>query len=149
MRNAIGEEVRIILNDDTKYKQHLKGNLQVGITVSFDMGWNKRSSGNRYHSLSGHALVIGRLSKKIVGAIVSSKTCRVCSSAEENDEEPSDHVCQKNYDGSSKAMETDTALHLYKELYQNLNNKLYLKSIVADDDSSTASLLKHKSVCPK
>ena len=149
IQDDIDEEVRIALNDDVKYKQYLKGNLQVGITVSFDKGWNECSSGNRYDSLSGHTLMIGCLSKKIVGAIVSSKTCRVCSSAEENDEEPSDHVCQKNYDGSSKAMETDTALHLYKELYQNLNNKLCLKSIVADDDSSMASLLKHKSVCPK
>ena len=51
MRDAIDKEVRIILNDDTKYKHHLKGNLQVGITVSFDMGWNKRSAGNRYDSL--------------------------------------------------------------------------------------------------
>ena len=43
--------------------------------------------------------------------------CRVYSSAEENGEEPSDHVCPKNYDGSSKAMEADVSLHLYKELY--------------------------------
>ena len=57
------------------------------------------------------------LSKKIVGAIVSCKMCRVYSSAEENGEEPSDHVCPKNYDGSSKAMEADVSLHLYKELY--------------------------------
>ena len=149
MRNAIGEEVRIILNDDIKYKQHLKGNLQVGITVSFDMGWNKRSSGNRYHSLSGHALMICHLSKKIVGAIVSSKMCRVCSSAEENGEEPSDHGCPKNYDDSSKAMETDAALHLCKRLYQNSNRKLNLKAIVADDDFSMRSRLKHKSVYPK
>ena len=127
MRDAIEEEVRNTLNDDAKCKQYLKGNLQVGITVSFDMGWNKRSSSNRYNSLSGHALMIDCLSKKIVGAIVPSKMCRVCSSAEEHGEEPSDHVYPKNYDGSSKAMEADTAVHLYKELYQNSNKSYILK----------------------
>ena len=66
--------------------------------------------------MSGHALMVGCLSKKIVGAIVSSNMCRVCNSAEENGEEPPDHVCPKNYDGSSKTMEADAARHLYKEL---------------------------------
>ena len=61
--------------------------------------------------------------------------CRVYSSAEENGEEPSDHVCPKNYDDSSKAMEVDVALHLYKELYHNSNKNLYRKAIVVDDDS--------------
>ena len=32
---------------------------KVGLTVSYDMGWNKCSSGNRYDSLSGHAFIIG------------------------------------------------------------------------------------------
>ena len=108
------------------------------------MGWNKRSSGNRYDSHSGHALMIGCLSKKIVGAIVSSNMCRVCSLAEENGEEPSDHICPKNYDGSSKAMEADSALHLYKALFQNSKKQLFLKAIVTDDDSSMRSLLKHQ-----
>ena len=125
MRDAIEEEVRTTINNDAKYRQYLKGNLQVGITVSFDIGWNERSSGNRYDSLSGHAMIIGCLSKKIVGAIVSRKMCRVCSSAEEHGEEPSDHVCPKNYDATSNAMETDAALHLYKELYPN-SNKHYI-----------------------
>ena len=81
------------------------------------MGWNKRSSGNRYDSLPGHALMIGCLSKKIVAAITPSKMCRFCNLAEENGEEPPDHICPKNHDGSSKAMEVDTTLHLYRNLY--------------------------------
>ena len=31
----------------------------VGIAVSYDMGWNKRSAGRIYDSLSGHAFIIG------------------------------------------------------------------------------------------
>ena len=72
--------------------------------------------------------------------------CRLCNLAEENSEEPPDHVCPKNYDGSSNAMEVDETLHLYKQLYQSSNQNLYLKSIAADDDSSMSSVLKHRSV---
>ena len=91
------------------------------------MGWNKRSSSNRYDSLSGHELMIGYLSKKTVENIVSSKMCRVCNSAEENSEDPPDHICPKNYDGSSKAIETEATLHLYKKLYQSSNQTIILK----------------------
>ena len=46
-------------------------------------------------------------------------------------------------------MEVVTALHFYIELYQNSNEKLYLKAIVADDNSSMRSLFKHKTLYPK
>ena len=137
------------MDDEKEYEQYKQGNLRVGITVSFDTGWNKRSSSNRYDSLSGHALMIGCISKKTVETIVSSKVCRVCNLAEENSEEPPDHIYPKNYDGSSNAMEADAALHLYKELYQKSSKNLYLKAIVADDDTSMRSLSKHQSMYPK
>ena len=107
------------MDDEKEYEQYKQGNLRVGITVSFDTGWNKRSSSNRYDSLSGHALMIGCISKKTVETIVSSKVCRVCNLAEENGEESPDYVCPKNYDGISKVMETDAAHHLYKRLYNS------------------------------
>ena len=77
------------------------------------MGWSKRSSGNRYDSLSGHPLAIGVLTKSILVAIVSSKLCRLCSLAESDNQEPPNYCCSKNYDGTSKAMEADVALQLY------------------------------------
>ena len=39
----------------------------VPLTVCYDMGWNKRSSGTRYDSISGHGLMIGGYSKKVLG----------------------------------------------------------------------------------
>ena len=108
------------------------------------MGWHKPSSGNRYASFSEHALMIGCPSKNIVAATVSSKMCQICSLSEENGEEPPDHVWPNNYDGSSKAMEVDAALHLYKSIYELLNKNLYLKVIVVDDDSLMRVLLKHR-----
>ena len=86
---------------------------QVNITVSFDMGWNKRSSGNRYNSLSDHAFSIGCLSQKIITTIVTAKQCRTCSLYEIKGIEPPEQNCPKNYTGSSKAMEVDAALSIY------------------------------------
>ena len=77
------------------------------ISISFDMGWNKWSSGNRYDSLSGHALAIGCLSNKILNVVISTKICRQCSVVRESGEEPPEYVCPQNYEGSTKVMEAD------------------------------------------
>ena len=69
---------------------------QVKLTVSFDMGWNKRTSGNRYDSLSGHAFYIGCLTQQIICAIVTAKQCRICSLNELKGIEPPEHNCPKN-----------------------------------------------------
>jgi len=45
------------------------------IQASFDMGWRVRSSGNKYGSLTGHALLIGVRSKKVLDSIVYNKNC--------------------------------------------------------------------------
>ena len=107
--------------NDNKFKQYKQRNLPVGMTVSFDMSWNKRSSSNVCNSLSGYALMIGYKSKKIIAGIISSKICRICSSAGKNDEDLPTHVYSKNYDGSSKAMDVYVALHLCKSLFINTN----------------------------
>ena len=106
-----------------------KGNLLAMISTSFDMGWNKRSSGNRYDSLSGHTLSIGCLSNNILYIVVSSKICRQCSITKENGKEPPEHVYPQNYDGSSKAMEVDAALTLFKDIYNKSDKKIILKQL--------------------
>ena len=53
------------------------------------------------------------------------------------------HNCPKNYEGrSSKYMEADRALELFKEIYKKYNNKLYIEEFVSDDDSSTRKTLR-------
>ena len=54
-------------------------NDPVALTISYDMGWNKRSSGHRYDSLSGHAFAIGEYTRRIIDCVVFSKKCNVCS----------------------------------------------------------------------
>ena len=66
MELAMGEEIRqkiLYERDEEWYKTWVEKPAgereQIGLTASFDMGWNKRSSGHRYDSLSGHGFVIG------------------------------------------------------------------------------------------
>lgn len=119
------------------------------MTVSFGMNRNNHSSSNSYDSLLGHALTIGCQSKNIVAAMVFSKMCRICSTTEENGEDPPDHVYPKNYDGSSKETEADETLHLYTTIFDSSNKSLYLKAIKVDDDSSMRVLLKYRKINPK
>jgi hypothetical protein len=43
------------------------------IDCSFDMGWQQRSSGNRYASLSGDTLLVGCRSRKPIAMIIKYK----------------------------------------------------------------------------
>ena len=52
----------------------------MGLTTSYDMGWNKRSSGHRCDSLSEHAFTIGACTRRIIDCVVFSKRCSICSS---------------------------------------------------------------------
>ena len=69
MEEALQEEIKLT-NEDNKVNHEewlsttINQRTQVPLTVSFDMGWQKRSSGNRYDSLSGHAFMIDARRKK-------------------------------------------------------------------------------------
>ena len=84
MNNALEEEVRVALfqeNREEDFQKWKDGELDashVKITISYDMGWNKRSSGNRYDSISGHGVAIGSLTKKVVAIKTYSRSCVVC-----------------------------------------------------------------------
>ena len=82
MEEVTEEEVRLTINNEEQQTQFNKRNLSLGISVSFEIGWNKRSYGNRYDSLSGHALIIGCLSNKIIPGVFSSKISQNTSAPE-------------------------------------------------------------------
>ena len=93
--------------------------------------------------MSGHCFFIGGRTKKIVSAQVSSKKCKICENANKKDETPTYHECPHNYNGSSKGMEAQNALHLTIKMYKDSKSKIFVENIVADDDSSLRALLKH------
>ena len=137
---AMGESYFLWKNKRKKDRKNVK------LTVSFDMGWQKRSSGNRYDSLSGHAFMIGARSRKILMCIVSSKMCATCLEGEDLQVNAKPHSCPRNYSGSSKAMEADAALEAYEELYEMSQGTTTIGWIIADDDSSMRSLLRHPTI---
>ena len=55
---------------------------KVKLMVTYDIGWQKRSSGRRYDSFSCHAFGIGWRSKGIIGMVLYSKAFRKFDVAE-------------------------------------------------------------------
>ena len=89
MREALQEEIQLTMERQGRnYGEWIKGEKdkrhQVQITFSFDMGWQKRSSGNCYDSLSGHVFMIGAESCEIIHCVVTSKMCPTVLSAKIN-----------------------------------------------------------------
>ena len=64
-----------------------KNNNKVKLTVTYDMGWQKISSGRRYDSSSGHAFIIGVRSKGIIRMVLYLKAFRKCDAAEKRRED--------------------------------------------------------------
>ena len=83
----------------------------IGVTASYDMGWQRRSSGRAYNSRSGHVILVGEITGKVIGygsRIANCKQCEVNTAKGTNKE----HDCRINWDGSAKAMEADLAVEL-------------------------------------
>ena len=142
MRDGLKKEIE--LESGKKYSVWIQLCEKIGIIGSYDMGWNKRSSGNRYDSLTGHAFLIGCKSKSILSAQVTSKKCTKCSKSSAKNVTAPPHKCPLNYDGSSKGMEVEAALDIVTRIGKEHNGRVFVKAIVSDDDSSMRALLKHK-----
>ena len=114
----------------------------VLISISFDMGWQKKGNGHTYDSNSGHAYFIGCRSGKVVRMLVYSKKCTKCDIAIAMGEEAMEHEnCPRNYrTGSSKAMEASAAFDMVLQLH---DLGIGIEYIISDDDSTMRAHLKH------
>jgi hypothetical protein len=132
-RSLVDEEFEL---DKSKYPQ---------IQVSFDMGWQQRNSGHRYNSASGHALLVGGLTRRPVMIDVKSKLCSICYHWKKKHpdlelEPVQEHRCPKNHEGTSSSMEPLSCLDMIIELFNR--RKVVVKDICLDDDTSTRALLR-------
>ncbi|XP_062576921.1 uncharacterized protein LOC134267321 isoform X2 [Saccostrea cucullata] len=100
----------------------------------YDMGWQKRGSGRAYNSKSGVGTLIGNKSGKICGFGVRSKDCRKCSFHTNMGKTPPEHKCCKNWEGSSKAMESNVAVELVNKIEKE---NVEVSVLVMDDDCTT------------
>ena len=111
----------------------------VSIKVKYDMGWQKRSSGRSYNSLSGVGSMIGDESGKVIGYDVKNKNCRICMHAEHEKRSPRPYECHKNFCGCSKAMEAQ----LCWELVNIVEDKgVQIGTLVMDKDSTTIARIR-------
>jgi len=158
MKEACQEEIYLTLNvhergdwadkgRDFQWWNSLTGMDRLSVlnmprlTVSYDMGWQQRSSGNKYNSVSGHAFCIGGYTKKILDYRVKSKVCNVCDRAIRYKKPIKEHVCPKNHvTGSSKAMEPDAGVEMMIDAVMK-NNVIY-STIICDDDSTIRAVSK-------
>jgi len=72
--------------------------------MSVYMGWQKRSTGHSYDSMSGHAALIGARTQKVVAWIVKAKKCSICTAFLKRAENAPVHRCVANHGGSSKSI---------------------------------------------
>ena len=165
MREAMYNEVIATLEDkcdelvDTNIRQSYKNIIfkqniddiplhleAVPISVSYDMGWQKRSCGKVFDSLSGHGFFIGCRTQKVVSLGVLQKKCAFCISHKKRDLPIPDHECNSNHSGSSGSMEALLCRQMLEDLYDTTSSKISIGDIVSDDDST---LRKHCSSASK
>ena len=104
--NISDNDIDAIFNNWTEGE---RDDIFVGLRVAYDMGWQKKSSGRRYDSLSGHCFLFGLETKKIIGMKIFSKVCSICDNKKRKGPPPQ-HECPKNWEGSSGAMEPQGTL---------------------------------------
>ena len=121
---AIEEEKRLSTGDDGKISGHVK----------YDMGWQKRGSGRSYNSSTGVGTSIGEKSGKVLAFSVKNKECRICEIAQNNGRKVKPHNCQKNWIGSSKAMEPAAGADLAKQVEEK---GLPVDILIMDEDATT------------
>ena len=78
------------MSTDVLY-QTRKNKKKVKLTLTYDMGWQKRSSDRIYDYSSGHSLIICGRSTGIIGMVLYSKEYHKCGAAENRREEPEEH----------------------------------------------------------
>jgi hypothetical protein len=95
-----------------------------------------RSSGGKYGFSTGHALLIGAITKKVLDSTVLNKKCGVCVKHLRHTgsmDNVKNHCCVKNYEGTSKSMR---ATALVKMLIRMLEEKgVSIFTIISDNDS--------------
>ena len=116
---------------------------KIGIAISYDMGWQKRSTGKVYDSISGHGYLIGCRTGKILGMQVRQTKCKKFQARNSNGTPAATHDCMVNWDGGSGAMEAAVAMDLIVAVHDKMDSRVYCETLVLDDDSTMRSHLQH------
>jgi len=105
------------------------------IAASYDMGWHVRLSGGKYGSRTGHALLIGAATKKVLDSIVYNKKCVMCSQqTQSGGRGTAGHSCLKKYDGLSKSIDASGLVTMLQRMPEEKGASVCI--IISDDNSN-------------
>ena len=132
---AYGDEI-ILVNQQLELNAMttLNKDSTAGVSVSGDGAWNTRGR----TSLSGWYSVFGNQSLLCLAIHFMTLRCNKCDRKKEHSKEE----CNKNFEGSSKSMESKGALICIKKIHRS--GITFVREMVIDDDAPTAAILKHK-----
>jgi len=118
------------------FKSGRANTVTAKVNSTMDMAWQKKSSGLKYDSCSGHAFLYGALTRRAISMCLKSKYCSTCSWWDKNKptSEVPEHSCTVNHEGSSGSMESDALLEMVISLWDDFH--VSVKSVVTDDDST-------------
>ena len=111
----------------------------IPLSIPYGMQWLKRGRAN--DSLTGHGAIMGSKTKKVLDYSCANKLCRICESARSKGKEPAHHDCRQNHKGSSKSMEPEVGVRLFKDAP---NHGVKYSVFIGDDDSSTIAKIHEK-----
>uniref|UniRef100_A0A7S0C7E0 Mutator-like transposase domain-containing protein n=1 Tax=Proboscia inermis TaxID=420281 RepID=A0A7S0C7E0_9STRA len=138
--SSMTKHIMKVAEDEMRGADEIK---TIGIAVSYDMGWQKRSTGRVYDSISGHGYIIGCRTGKILGMQVRQTKCKKCQAQNNNGTPAVTHDCMVNWDGGSGAMEAAVAMDLIVAVHDKTDGRVYCEVLVSDDDSTMRSHLQH------
>ena len=124
-----GNEEKQMAKQNNEYHEGIPA-----ITVVVDGGWSKRSHKHSYNANSGVGVIFGAATKKLLYIGVRNKYCAVCSIAQKHSSPPPEHMCFKNWSGSSTAMEADIIAAGFRQS-EAMHGLRYIK-VIGDGDSS-------------
>jgi DNA polymerase III epsilon subunit-like protein len=101
-----------------------------------DGAWLTRGNGKCTKSKTGHAEIMGIYSVEIMASGRRHLDCRACKFQDKED-----HVCHRNWDGSSKAMEADIIADLVVNSTSFKKEDTRIVALVGDEDSATMKKL--------
>ena len=110
----------------------------VDLKAGYDMGWQRKGSGRAYNSRSGHGVLIGTESEKILSYGTRISNCKQCE-VNKVTGRVKEHDCRINWGGSSKAMERNLAVDT---LVSGTTEKTRISTIIMDEDSATMAKIK-------
>lgn len=116
----------------------------IPIVALYYTGWNKRSTGRVYNSLSGNTFLIGCRSGNVIHFDTRAKKCAKCARTKRLVTNTSPHRFTINHERSGRSMEAKLTLDLTKELFAK-KGAVWLKQVVSDDDPTIRALLQHTS----